>query len=143
LKTYFELQPLKSVGPIAFKDTQADAINAIGQPDKTFKRNKFSSWPLDQFENLSCFINYDKEGQIEALEFYEGAEVIYFGRNLMTLSFSEAKTFLSNLKLDFKENDESLLCHDLGISFYYPSLETEPNNTPDTLLVFASGYWDD
>lgn len=141
MKNYFELQPLKSVGPIRFEGTQADIINTMGQPDRTFKRNKFSSWPLDQFDVFSCFINYDKNGKIEAVEFYEGAEVIYFGKNLMTLNFSKAKAFLSSLKLDFKEHDDSLLCHVLGISFYYPSLDDEPDNMPETLLTFKQGYW--
>lgn len=142
MKHYFELQPLKSIGPILFEGTQDDVINAIGKPDNTFKRNKFSSWPLDQFESLSCFINYDKNGQIEAVEFYEGAEVIYFGKNLMMLNFSEAKDFLSKRQFAFKEHDDSLLCNELGLSFYYPSLDTEPKNLPETLLVFKQGYWE-
>ena len=128
----FEIKPYASVGDLKFGASFYDVRRQLGMPDLSFKRNQFSSWPLDQFENHSLFVIYDKSGKVEAFEFYIEAKVFLENQKLSSLSFEEA------LELDsFCVHDQSVRSEKFGIDLFYPKFKKHP----ETILVYSKGYW--
>lgn len=138
----FEIAPKKGAGPIEF-GMNVDRVRAlIGVTPKSFKRTPLSKHPLDHFECEGMFVNYDAAGTVEALEFDDSAELTLNGESVQGISPQGVKRLVQNAGARFQESDDSIVSNDLGLSFWFPDKDEEPNSPAQSVLVFRDGYFD-
>jgi hypothetical protein len=138
----FEIYSHEGAGPIRFGMTPSDVRAAIGAAYESFKRTPQSAHPCDYFPDLQCFVYYNRNGKAEAAEFAEPGEPTLGGVNLLSLGFADlvARVTVSDPNVSV-EGDGFTSLH-LGIGAYAPSAEDEPTAPPESVIVFARGYYD-
>jgi len=137
----FEIAPKKGVGLIEF-GMKVDRVRAlIGATPKSFKRTPLSKHPLDYFECEGMFVNYDAAGRVEAFEFDDSAELTLKGESIQGMSPQGVKRLIQNAGANFQESDVSIVSNDLGLSFWFPVKDDEPDSPAQSVLVFRDGYF--
>ena len=138
----FEIFPKKGAGPIDF-GMKVDRVRAlIHTSPKSFKRTPLSEHPLDHFESEGIFVIYDSKGAVEALEFDDIADVTLNGMSAQGLSPQDAKVLVLNAGGSFQEKNDSVVSNDLGLSFWFPDKNEEPNAPAQSVITFRDGYYD-
>jgi hypothetical protein len=137
----FEIAPKKGAGPIEFGMKVDRVRELIGASPKSFKRTPLSRHPLDHFESEGVFVNYNAAGLVEALEFDDTAELTLNGVSVQRMSPRDVKRLIQNAGASFLENDDSIVSNDLGLSFWLPDKDEEPNSPAQSILVFGDGYF--
>lgn len=138
----FEIAPRKGAGPIEFGMNVEQVRALIGIAPKSFKRTPFSKHPLDLFEGEGLFVNYDTAGSVEALEFDDTAELALNGVSVQGVSPQQARTLVENAGASFQESSDSIVSTDLGLSFWFPDKDEEPDAPAQSVLIFRDGYFD-
>jgi hypothetical protein len=115
---------------------------ALGAVCESFKRTPQSDHPCDYFPKLHCFVYYDKSGKAEAAELVPPAEPTLGGINLLGLGFAELveRIRIQDAKVAIEPDGFTSL--ELGVGCYAPSAEEDPENQPDSVIVFKRGYYD-
>ena len=70
----WELKPLQSIGDIRFGMSRDEVHGLFHCECKEFKKTKFSVNTTDDYGNFHVF--YDADNKVEAVEIFEGIEVI-------------------------------------------------------------------
>jgi hypothetical protein len=128
----FEIIPYEKVGDISLQ-LERESIRKLLGEFKEFKKSKSSEKKADNFG--FCHIYYDKDNRIEAVEFFEGTDLVYNGKNLFSLSYNELLKFAK--ENDYKEDDSGIFIEKLGIAAYVPD-----KNKVESILVYRRGYYD-
>ena len=138
----FEIKPLKGVGAIEFGMTPLEVRNRLGGEFKSFKRSSMAAFPCDYFQSVGIFAYYRASGELEALEFASPAQPVLEGANLLSMSFSAAKAFLSSRDSALENKGDSAIAHAVGVSVYASTAKKNPMTPCESVLVFAPGYYD-
>ena len=57
--------------------------------------------------------------------------------------FNELKSFLEKEDPELETDHEGITSHKLGIGVWYPHLAEEPENLPESIILFEDGYYTD
>jgi len=123
--------PFTSVGKVNFGDSRENTRTVLGEFTE-FKKSKFSKNTTDDFK--FCHVFYDLDNNVEAVEFFNDAEVIFKGKNLFSLNFAELKRFIGG---SAHEDESGAIFPESGISAYAPD-----KDTVESILVYRRGYYD-
>jgi hypothetical protein len=138
----FEIVPYQKVGPIRFGMSYLEVRKSVWEPFESFKRTPKSVHPCDYFPSCQMFVYYTKNGIAEAVEFAEPAEVFLHDHNLLGLGFSELIEVLSKEDERLDIEADGFTSKGLGIGAYAPEAENDPTKPPESIIVFARGYYD-
>jgi len=128
----FEIIPFISVGILKFGTSYQEIREKLGNPDHSFRRTGLSPWPLDHFEQYLLFVNYNKQGLVEAFEFHDDANVFFEKRQLSTINIKTAAELPG-----FEMQNDSIVSAKFGIQLYFP----DTNTKPCSVLVYSKDYW--
>ncbi|NNU14775.1 hypothetical protein HK107_00370 [Parvularcula sp. ZS-1/3] len=139
----FDFRPGVGALPISFGMTVAEVRGVIQSSPRSFKRNFLSKHPLDRFDTLGLFVNYNENGIVEALEFDETGSLASGGRSLCGLSYVEAENTIRSLGGSPSSTDDTVEDTGLGISFYFPDHSDEPEKPAQSVLIAPPSYFDE
>lgn len=137
----FEIHSHEGVGQIRFGMPSSAVRAALGEGFESFKRTPQSAHPCDYFPKLQCFVYYNADGKAEAAEFAEPAKPTINGVSLIDLSFSKLVQQVTKVDPEALVERDGFTSVQLGIGAYAPSAESEPEATPESIIVFARGYY--
>ena len=136
-----DIKPLVGVGPLRFGMSVDEVRAMLGVHYVSFKKTPLSEFPCDHFEDSSTFAYYDKNGKLEALEFYEGANPVLNGYSFMGGLASEAKLRLDESGGTLEIDSDSITSLSLGVGVYAPDWEQDASQTVEGVIVFKEGYY--
>lgn len=136
------LHPRKGADRISFGMKRAAVRKLFQEIPTTTIPSKYRPNPLDIFETFEVQVNYNSSDEVVALEFTNDANLIFKCRNLNKMTAVKMRKFLEKQRVEFEETEDSIISYGLGLSAYYPYKDSEPDNIPQTILVFKDGYWD-
>jgi len=137
----FEILPHEGVGDIRFGHSPEEVHNVLKTPHRSFKRTPASSYPSDYFENLQLFVYYGVSGA-EAIELASPAAALFQNVDLLRLSFAELTTLLSKVDTSLVIEGDGCTSKHLGIGAYAPQALSDPEAKPESVIIFAKGYYD-
>ncbi|EIL95010.1 MULTISPECIES: hypothetical protein [Rhodanobacter] len=107
-----------------------------------FKRSPDAAHPTDHFVEAGLFANYDRAGQLEAIELASPAAAGLYGINLLGMGFDEAVKYLKSRDPQLQREVDGAISLALGLSLYVPYAKDDPKAPAESVLVFAPGYYD-
>lgn len=137
----FQIVSHQSVGEIRFGQSPDEVRAVLQSPCRSLRRTPASIYPCDYFADLQIFVNYG-DGGAEAVELAGPAEAIFQGRDLLKLNFRDLSTHLLNEDADLVVEDDGCTSVKLGIGAYAPHATKNPMAKPESIIVFAEGYYD-
>lgn len=137
----FEILPTKGVGQIALSMTNAQVRSVLGSPDEEFVRSPATSYVEWIYDALGVIVIFDRQGRCAAIMLSRPCDAILQGTSLLHVGGSIAWTALRRLDSTAFVDEGSLTSRKLGVSVYAPDVEEEPNEPPQSVLVFRSDYF--
>jgi hypothetical protein len=138
----FEVVLHHGVGPITFGMGPNFAREAMRVPFTSFNRTSQSAYPCDYFESAGCFVYYDANGTVEAVELANPARVILEGRNLLDESFGKLADFVLARDTDASLETDGITSVKLGLGAYAPLASEDPGSPSESVIIFRRGYYD-
>jgi hypothetical protein len=108
----------------------------------SFKRSPDAAHPIDHFVEAGLFANYDRAGQLEAIELASPAAAGLYGINLLGMGFDEAVKYLNSKDPQLQREVDGAISLALGLGLYAPHAEDDPKAPAESVLVFVPGYYD-
>ena len=106
-----------------------------------FRRTEESTTSTDAFNLLGIFVYYDDEDKCDSLEFFDPAQVIFNGLNLLDTSFNEFMNAIKEYDENIEEDDSGCTSYALGIGAYAPFKEKAPDEKNEGIIIFKKGYY--
>lgn len=122
-------QPLKDIQGIKFGMEREEVRKVISGNVKEFKKSKFSKTTTDDFG--CCHVFYDTDNKCEAVEIFEGINVIVGTTVVFPNSIQAAKMVFA----DMEEEDGSYISKSYSVGIYAPSGKME------SILFGRKGYY--
>ena len=123
------ITPTRNVGGISFGMDRNNVRRILPGFQKEFKKSKFSKSSTDDFGY--CHVFYNTEDRCNAVEFFEGVELIYNNSNLFELSIDGLKKVFPDLCLEYGSY----------ISRRYSIGIVINNNKVESILVGCQNYY--
>jgi hypothetical protein len=134
----YNLFPFKGIEKVSFGMTRQNCRTVINSDFETFKRNDFAENSTDHFPGLNIFLQYDKNDICQAIEFASPNNLVYNGKNLFDLRFSELINFYSPVSKKHEiEGNISVTYYDLG----FGASKTPGDDMIESVLIFSEKYW--
>ncbi|MGO4888003.1 hypothetical protein ACJ2A9_09615 [Anaerobacillus sp. MEB173] len=131
----FEIKPYVGVGMIKFgmTDNKIQEILQI-EPEK-FKKSPLSDVLTDAYP--FCHVYYKENGNCEAIEFFEPADVTFQGNTLIGIPYEKVNRLFKELDSLLEEDETGIISFKYGVSIYSSDLQSV-----EGVLVFEEGYYD-
>ncbi|WEN13451.1 hypothetical protein PY254_09205 [Rhodanobacter sp. AS-Z3] len=137
----YEVNPLEGVGLLLFGMDVLQVRVRMDAAFHSFKRTPDAAFPCDHFSDAGVFANYDKSGRLEAVEMASPAAPMFERCNLLGLGFDQIVTLLKCRDSAIELDPDGATSSALGISLYAPYAAGNPEMPPESVLVFAAGYY--
>lgn len=138
----YDIAPGKGIKGIPFGTGVSGVRAVLGAGFKSFMRTPGAAHPCDYFAGAGLFANYDKTGRLEAIELASPAAPELYGINLLGMGFEQAVKYLKSKDPQLEREVDGAISLALGISLYAPHAVNDPKLPPESVLVFAPGYYD-
>lgn len=123
------------LGIIKFGLSRNAIRDILNEPFREFKRNEFAENTTDYYPSSMVFIEYDIDNNCNAIEIHKGADFIFNGTNIFSLSYKELLEVNKKTSANFEEDDSGITFHDLGFGVSIHDNEIE------TVVLFSKDYW--
>ncbi len=138
----FEMLPQQGVGKLRLGMGFLDVRALVRTEFKSFRRTPDATFSCDYFADVGVFANYDRSGHLEAIELASPATPQLYGINLIGMGFDAAVKFLKSKDPKLDQEADGAISLALGISLYAPHAAKDPKAPPESVLLFAAGYYD-
>jgi hypothetical protein len=138
----FLIVPLEGAGGIKFGMSPESARSQFSGHPRTFKRTSQDEVPCDYFENEGVFLYYDRNNELEAIEFVSPARPYLEGFSPLGKDFEVAKRELASVASQLQEEVDGAVAVDIGVSIYSPLAKEDPTSPVESALVFRNGYYE-
>jgi hypothetical protein len=138
----FRIAPFEGAGGIRFGMSQESARSQFSGHPRTFKRTLQDDVPCDYFEDEGVFLYYDRNSELEAIEFVLPARPYLGGFSPLGKNFEVAKRELATVTNQLREEVDGAVALDIGVSIYSPLAKENPTSPVESALVFKNGYYD-
>lgn len=136
----FAIEPYVGAGKIRLGMTSQQIQDVLNATPEKFKKSAKAEIETDAYK--WCHIYYKNPGVCEAIEFFQPAQVILGGQNLLGKPFETIKQL-------FLKHDDSVVLENAGLTslkygvgIYAPSALKEPSEPIERVIVFEKGYYD-
>ncbi|MBS0412376.1 MAG: hypothetical protein JSR86_20830 [Proteobacteria bacterium] len=134
----FHIFPVTGCRELPFGLARSQVRSVIpGRVDSPFRTSE-----EDGFLDTGLFALFDKNERLNAVEFFEPAQVFLGDQQLLGMPFGEAKRLLAAVGGDVEEEDAGASCANIGIGLYVPAARDYPDDPVETVIVFKEGYYD-
>ena len=133
--------PLSGIGPIQFGMKRSDVRSSLSVKYDEFQRSN-ANLTEDYFEAYEIFVRYKQSSTVQNVEVScdPPLTISYKNENLFK-PFNELKSFLEKDDPELETDHEGITSHKLGIGAWYPHLAEEPENLPESIILFEEGYY--
>ncbi|MCW1926291.1 hypothetical protein OKA05_27300 [Luteolibacter arcticus] len=138
----FEIHHHEGAGPVRFGMTTTEVRKALGSKFKNGTRGSSPQHPYDYFKEYGCFVYYNMDGKMDAIEFGERGQPTLGGENLLGLSFKDLFKRIKKLDAGLKWDGTGFISKKLGVGSYAPMGDSEPKKPAEGFIVFRKGYYD-
>lgn len=136
----FKINPYVGAEPILLGMTSEQIESIIGVKARKFKKSPYSETLTDAFE---CFhVYYKSNGQCEAVEFFEPANLVFNGVYLIGKPYSEVESLFKSIDNATETDGSGLTSYQFGVGVYAPFAGKEPNEPVEGVIIFEKGYYD-
>lgn len=150
------VRPHEGIGPITFgasiRDTRralAEPLRALGQgwaSVATFLKDpRRDSLPVDDYSSLGLHIYYRVDGAgvvCDGVEVFSPARPWYEDRDALSSPFGAVRSWLATRDPSLEVEVGSFTSRILGVAFYAPAADEEPDLPAESLYVFPPGAMD-
>lgn len=136
----FEIICHKGLGELRFGHSPEKVRSILKSPFESFNRAGDSE-PCDHFTDLHLFVYYGENG-VEAMEMAKPAKAMLEGIDLLHLGFNKLTKWLRSKDSTLVIEDDGCTSTKFGIGTYAPHAVERPDLTPESVIVFAKGYYD-
>lgn len=126
----WELKPLVSVGEIKFGMNRSDVHKLFEEKCTEYKKSKYSKNTTDDYGRFHIF--YTTDNKVDAVEFFEGIELVMNGNVIFPVEVSEIDRLLPEIEKE--GNSFTHIEKSIGI-------ETDSKKT-ESILVGSKGYYE-
>ena len=133
--------PRAGVGSLLLGMTRSDVRACFKEKPKAFHRGHDPN-ETDFFVSARVFAYYDEAEVVEAIELALPAQAVLQGRDLLKMTFGEAKVFLTGLDPDLAIEVDALTAYRLGIGVWASLAKGDPGAPIESAIVFRDGYYD-
>jgi hypothetical protein len=131
----------KSVGPIRFGMSREEVRNILAQPFTSFQKGEGDE-PTDAYDTLDLHVFY-REGGVEAVEFWNAANVWLGGHRLGDETFADMEMILVDFVRPTVVTPTSLMSPAFGVEFTVESADQrEMVGAIKHVIVTAPGYFE-
>ncbi|BBE72759.1 ABC transporter ATP-binding protein [Oharaeibacter diazotrophicus] len=117
---------------------------ALGASRTKFKRSPSSEKPADDlYKEAGLFCYYDRDGKLEAIEFFRPATPEIAGIALFDVDLSTARTVVSRLDPNLEVDSAGFTSRLLGVGVYAPLAKDDETAPIEGVIAFRPGYYDD
>jgi hypothetical protein len=139
-----EIKSHVSVGEIRFGEFREEVRKLIGSRFEEFRRSASSTNTSDHYVELGCFVYYDTENKVEAVELSKPANAIFDGVDLLDVSIESLMAFMRSHDSKIELESDGFVSNKTGVSAYIPGIDVDPDS-PDlraeSILAFRPGYY--
>lgn len=137
----FDIRSHQGVGAVEFGMTVIEVREALRSSYESFKRTPQSTHPCDFFEGLGCFVYYNENGRVEAVEFVEPASPMFGDLSLLSIGFQALKKKIEEVDAEVSIESDGFTSLGVGIGGWTPDGD-DPQMPLESIIVFVSGYYD-
>lgn len=123
------VEPTIGVDRIRFGMSRSEICSVLGEPKRQFKKTKFSESLTDDFGSFHVF--YNKDDRCEAIEIFEGIQVMVNGETL----FPQAADIVKSCPIVFTDEEDGFYSVEYSIGFYAPHGKIE------SITIAEKGYY--
>lgn len=131
----FEINPYVGAGMIKFGLSENQVREILQIEPQKFKKSPLSDVLSDAYP--FCHVYYKDNGNCEAIEFFEPADVTFRGYTLIGKPFEKVSSLFKAMDSSLEEDETGIISFKYGISIYSPDLQRV-----EGVLVFEEGYYD-
>ena len=125
----WELKPLESVGNIVFGMDRSEARKRLGDQFTEFRKTKWSKNTTDDYGRFHVF--YTPDDRVEAVEFFEGVEIVLNGQTVFPIRTKEIEKVLPGIEKD-----------DVGFTSVENAIAYQTNPVDaECIFVAGAGYF--
>ena len=128
----YKIELTKSVNGLPFDSSRQKVHQTFGKPIKSFRKSPLSKSYTDDYGAFHVY--YTPDNQMEAVEFFSGAELELFGKPL-PWDYGMIKTWLLQLDPKAEADAVGITAPSYGVSMY------GPNGKAETLLFATADYF--
>ncbi|GHV05307.1 hypothetical protein FACS189485_12090 [Spirochaetia bacterium] len=140
----YEINPYVGVGPILFGMTRSEIRHALGKKYNTISKGSIIGHLSDVFRDIDTFVYYDNEDKCRAVEFGRpDGNPILLGCNLLKMNIGYVRDFIRKIDENIKMNNDGLTSFGLGVGIWHESGFDEPEEMPQSAIVFRRGYYEE
>lgn len=133
----YNIEPFIGVGNLLFSDTRPVIRHKIGGSYKNGEYAIANVFELfDYFKDADIKVLYDRDEQVNALEFYRG-EVLFMDKDILSDNYADTQRFFLEMDPDLQIDDFGFTSFKFGVGIGHNDL----NAPPDSVIVFRSGYY--
>ncbi len=137
----FDINPRIGAGGLRLGMTRGEARTCFDEKPETFHRGQDPN-ETDFFVGVGAFAYYDDAEVVEAIELAAPAQAVLQGRDLLKMTFAEAKAFLTGLDAGLAVEVDALTAYRLGVAVWASLAKDDPDAPIETAIVFRDGYYD-
>ena len=132
--------PYMSVGKIYFGMTRSEVQLLLGKPDRAFFKTKDSKTLTEMFLNLSCFVYYNVDDKVEAIEAWNSCNIIIDKINLFREPYNSLVQKISKLDPEVKMNTDGFTSLKKGFSIWIED-EIKDDSLCSSIIIFDKKYY--
>ena len=137
----FELEAGVGAHPVKL-GMKSDELRAFLKAiPKILKEGPDQGQPGEDYDRLGVTLFYRPDGSLEAAVFNRKSLVIWQGRDCFKLGFAELARALEELDPELEYDTAGCTSFKLGIGFFAPDCEENPDGPIDSVISFAEGYY--
>lgn len=136
------IKPYIGIGDIEFGLHRKIIRKKLQAEFSSFKKAPSSVALTDYFPSLGLFVAYNKNDLCEAVECASPAKPILSGVSLMEMPMAQLRVWFEKSDGDVEIDFEGLTSYKFGVGIWHPAGFDEPEETPETVIVFRKGYYD-
>lgn len=132
-----EIKPFEGVGYFRFGTSRYEVRKSLDKPIKEFMRNNFAVNSCDIVGDQECFLEYDSNDLLEAVEFTSKREPVFVGKILFDMPYEELLEYFRGMSDKHEADDFGVTFFDLGFGV---SKDQRMGKT-QSVIVFSKDYW--
>ncbi|MCP5528184.1 MAG: hypothetical protein H7A47_15435 [Verrucomicrobiales bacterium] len=136
-----EINPHQSVGGILFGASQEAVGRVLGDNFTVFVRNPNVPYKEHAYDELGVYVSFDRAMKCNAVLIMKPSDAVLNRKLLLALAAQEAFEVIRSLDSASELEGGSLTSARLGIAVYAPDIEAEPEDPPESVLVFRADYF--
>jgi hypothetical protein len=138
----FVINPYIGIGEIKLGMTRSEVRSTLKSRFESCQRTGDLDIPEDFFPELGIFVEYNQSDVCASIQVVTPLDPIWRGKKLLQMPFIELAEWFISIDPDIELDETGFTCYKYGIGTYAPDYQEEPDSSPESIIVFTRGYYD-